>query len=295
MKNFLRDTLIFGLILSLLLLLIKRTVPFYWGNDLLGAKISHVMADETLYDSFFVGSSKSYRHLNPKIYDATTGRSAFNLGSWGMFALETHYILDKFAQKYPNADDTHYYLQKLAPNAIADKNLHTLRSKYYMDFKRLRMGASYFAKQKDYEQVYNHTVSYLENLLCIGEVLPILSYHFTEREPVNDRVISQKGYFPLDQELKFNKDWRLKKRNKEYLASVKKKKSRLRKQSDIRIKTLSSEELRISDQNGKITFYQIAGNPVVDNELYFDKGHLNAKGANAYTRKVAEYVKNKMK
>jgi len=292
MKKFLIEIFTFSLILAFILFLIKKTVPFYWGNELITQKVNYLLAEEDKYDTFFIGSSKTYRHIIPKSFDQITGTNSYNLGCSAMFALETHYILENFIDLYPN-NNFDCYLLKLTPNKIANKNLHTVRSKYYMDFKRLKMGIRYFLKEKKYHQVYNHLLSYLENLLCIGEIIPILKYHFGSKKKLKYKIKAQKGYYSLEQEMKSENLKGLKKRNREFLNSkVEKKLAR-----EITIKKISKEMLNFSVPSEKnISFYDISGNPthLQKKELQFDKGHFNSKGAELYTKAIGR-VKKQMK
>jgi len=208
------------------------------------------------------------------------------LGCSGVFALETHFLLEGFTKVYNGGDSIDYYLQDTEPRAIAKTNLHSVRSKYYLDFKRLRMGLDYFIKKKNYTQIYNHLISYIENFLCIGEIIPIIEYHLNTKEPLKDIIKEQKGYYPLDQKQKLENLKGLRKRAAKYRFARKKGRNKPRKKSRMRIVNIPEEKMKIDDQNGKLSFYRIFGTSVVADTLYFDRGHYNSQGAEAFTREI---------
>jgi hypothetical protein len=279
MKQFLMKVLIFTLLLFFVLFIFKKTVPFYWGHKLLDQKMTYVLS-EGHFDSFFVGSSRTHRQIIPDVYDQITNRNSFNLGCGGMFGLESEYVLEKLIETYPDVQYVDYFVQDLRPSPIAQTNLHSVQSKYFMDFPRLLRGVNHFADKDNYAQVYRYVLSYTENMLCIGELIPMLKYHLEEKVDLLELMKKQKGYYGLDQELMRENRLDLKQRNS---GSRKKRIGRRLKLSVI---DKSRFGRKVRDKN--INIYMISGSLATHDSLYFDRGHLNTAGARFYTREIAE-------
>jgi len=95
MRKFLLEVLVFSVILFLVITGIKSLVPFYWGNKLMGQKTEYLQDSNLSFDTYFIGSSKTFRQIDPLLFEQITGTPAFNLGCSAMFALETEFLLDK--------------------------------------------------------------------------------------------------------------------------------------------------------------------------------------------------------
>ena len=178
---------------------IKSTVPYYWGNKYITKKMNYYASENKEYNCLFFGSSKVIHHINPILFDSLTGYHSYNFGAPHTFFLETHYLLELFLTDY-NQDATNIFIDKKNPKIMAYKNYHTGSSKYYLDFKRAKMGISYFYKEGNYEQVYMPFISYVENLLCIGELKAIFEFHRKPRKQTPYWASDQqRGYYPLEQ------------------------------------------------------------------------------------------------
>jgi hypothetical protein len=285
MKKFLFETLSFAFLLFIILSLIKETVPFYWGAPTMRKKIEYVLSNADKFDAFFIGSSHTYNHINPILFDKHTGQNSFNLGNHAMFFAEVNYILENLLKVYPANHPVDFYVEGLAPKVISNSNLHTVRSKYFMDWKRFKIGFNHFSNKKLYPQIYKYTISFLENQMCIGELFPIIKYHTREKRPIGKMEIKQKGFFPVDQQFKLFGRKDLEARRNRFLKS---KKVNRTKKSKFKMRTLSEKMLNLPPQNSNISFYQFLGNNITELDLHFDSGHFNTKGANKFTRGLAK-------
>ncbi len=289
MKKFLLEILIFSFILILTIKGIKSTVPFYWGNKLMEQKIEYLESSDSKYDTYFIGSSKTFRHIDPILFEKITGTPAFNLGCSGMFALETEYMLDNFLSKESFKNTKDIYVQNTDYMIIGEQNRHTLRVNYYMDTKRLVRGVNYFIGQREYSQAYYHLVAFIENQLCIGQISEIIDYKQKDKRNLMKMVADQNGFYSLEQDLKIGKSKQLENRHNRYLKSVENNTYTKRKAKDIRLVELNKGELGIDTKGTKI--WQIQNNPIADPKYYFDRGHYNLEGAKKYTKQLAHLVK----
>lgn len=290
MKIFIRKILIFVAILSFVIFLIKSSVPYYWGNELMSQKLQFLKTANKTFDTFFVGSSKTYRHIDPVVFSSRTKKRAYNLGCSGMFYLEANYILDHFLDDY-DAKNLVVFMQKIVPMEIADENMHSNRSKYYLDFKRFRMGFNHFWKKRDWSQVYNISVSYLENVLGIGQMSLIAEYHLNEKEELAQILKKRGGFLSLDQELYRNNSVDLKARKEAMDERVEQKIVNDGGKFKVKIKRIPEDRLEMSyDQ--VIHYLQIQSNRLHDS-LYFDRSHLSLEGAKIFSTEVAKAYNDK--
>ena len=305
MKTFIIKLCAFTLFIVMILSAIKSTVPFYWGQNqkfkLLENKIEYFLENSNQYDVLFFGSSRTYRHIDPLLFDSITGLKSFNFGIAGCSYLETHYLIDNLFKSLVKKDSLIIFLQETAPWPIKDDNLHSIRSKYYLDIKRLDMALSYYWKKRNYHQIYNYLVSYLENKLCIGE-LKMIFFYLTPDHPrkneimkcYDEIIINNQGFLSIDQQISMQ--WSstgLNKRRSKYLEKINQavdNETVLTQKEEVVISRL--DDCNINSYNVKISFYKI-GEIRLRNEFYFDKVHFNLKGGRFFTEKIAkEFIKD---
>jgi len=82
-----------------------------------------------------MGSSRIYRQVMPDIFDVHTQRTtrSFNLGYRATFNPESYYLLENFIKKKA-AQPTHILIELQPFVPIADRNLHTVRSNYFLNY-----------------------------------------------------------------------------------------------------------------------------------------------------------------
>lgn len=292
MKKFLIETILFALCLGVLIFIMKIGLPYHWGNPLMGDKLDYMEDHLEEYDTYFFGSSKTYRHIIPEEFDQIAGTKSFNMGGPAVFQLETHFLMDQFLQGLPTDKKVNVFLQSLKMVPITDVNFHTNRSKYFMDLERCQKGVQTFWNKKNYQQVYRHIHSYLENKLLVGQVLESVKYRFRKPLPFLDEIIAQKGFYSLDQEIISKPTARLKRRNSAYVKNNKYQKqvNKLAGKSKHKVNNMITEKLRIGDHLLHHNYYHIkAGGLKAD--MYFDTQHFNEKGASVFTKAIAPKFK----
>jgi len=294
MKGFITEVVFFVLLLFLVLKGVKAITPYYWGNDLISKKISFLEESENAFNAFFIGSSETYRHIDNNLFDKMTSQNSFNLGCSGMYALETEYIFDHFVNQYDFQYSSDIYFQKLDFHDIEEVNRHSYRANYYLDWKRTIRSVKHFWERSNYEQISFHVLGFLENQLCIGQILPLVKYHFSNDEQLRKIIQEQAGYYALDQQVERNKTKSLIKRNQRYLHNLKNEAfSDNNNVSNLKLLKLNPTELGMDDLPDYVRLYVIEGNPIVDRSKYFDMGHYNSEGALEYTLRLGILVNGK--
>lgn len=189
MKRFLFKVSTFALLLFGILFLLKASVPFYWADPMADIKFSEFLKVKDEYNTVTIGSSLINRGFEPSVFDkfSDSGTKSYSLGVPATYHLETTYLLDRLIDKAPHLENVIFLVQE--PRAIAAVNFHSIKSKYYFTSKQWLFGMRYF--KGNWDQMYRHTISFLENKLCIGEIFKIGQYHFTK----NDYIVERDGFY----------------------------------------------------------------------------------------------------
>ena len=325
LRIFIKKTVLFGILLFGCISLLKFSVPYYWGNDVIRSKIDYLNAHPNTYDTVIFGSSLVNCHFIPTTFDSNVEEEikSYNLGSNAMFYLEAEYILENFLSS-SNAEYKNVIklVQDIKP--IADINLHSVRSKYFLDFKRYITAINFF--KSDWKQIYNYTISFLENKLGVGEIFQILNFHLLDKskEPRYRLYQKNEGFFDLLQTVNSNSKLkekvkkRLEKQNS-YMVSQQRKRPTLN--SSVEYSESDEYFLRHCESlydkyNRKKSFYFLHlpnchyyNGLKSSNKLYLGDGadfpeyfelkyqaspkHLNKEGAKIFTRKLAKVYNTK--
>ena len=207
-----------------------------------------------------------------------------------MFGLETHYILDNFLRTYNKLAHLETVLidvQSIKPIRLINKNLHTLRAIYYMDSKRYKMGINYFWKKKDLNQIYKYSLTHIEHLIGIGSLGLFLEHQFNTMEPLDPFIISQKGFYAMDQELERESDTHLQKLRNIFTKNVAENGWNLPPSNSL---VLTPQRMEQITPPRHISFYHF-GSARFQLEHQFDVGHLNYEGAILNSTMLAEKFK----
>ena len=293
MKKFYFKILIYVFLLSTTLYIIKSTVPFHWGNPELGHKIEYFLEKKYIKrisqqieieaNVLFFGSSRTYRHIDPMLFDEVTGLNSFNLGGNATFYLETDYLIENILNNIKIRDTLRIFQQEIYPIDITDKNFHSLRSKYFFDYRRLKIAIIYFYNKKDFVQLYRHIVSYFENLLCIGEIREIYYYNSKIKKYqfkfFNFKML-QKGYWSMGYNL-----------NEKVIPShiYLQENEKNSKFKNIRISVIDNEH----SKNNKMLFSYEIKKIKLEKKYYYDRGHFNLDGSRIFTKRLAKELLRK--
>ena len=315
--SFVKKVVGFTLILYLVIFLINCTIPYYWSNSLLTQKIEYLKSNPELYNTVAIGSSKVYRHFIPKEFDEIANTKSFNLGAPAMFMLEYYYLLDNLTEENTNIKNILFLASPPVP--IAKMNLHSIRSKYFMDWKRSFFSMKFF--KNDWDQMYKHALSFLENIFNIGEFSHIISYHFEDKESLSKYLVEEKGFFALDHEEHLYKDNGLKRRKANFvnvqgnrpLAGIDKRMPEVNWKLSYEEQTFLDEleqiQILCNKKGVNIQFIFLPNSYIQQKsdflktlylgdgvefpeyfspEYIYDKGHLNNKGAILFTKRLAK-------
>lgn len=98
-------------------LALHGSLPYAWGDARLWAKLEHLEIHAKGYDTVFIGSSYTYRHISPRVYDAESARlrqeaglparigKSFNLAVDGMHQPATGQLFEHLiSMQLPNLE-----------------------------------------------------------------------------------------------------------------------------------------------------------------------------------------------
>ncbi len=218
MKKFvLKISFVFFLVWALCLGL-KCFIPFYLGGGYMGDKIEYLMSNQDKYNTLVIGSSLIIRHLDATIFDENNnkGTKTFNLGMSGMFFLESEYITEHILKQnlLPNIENIVFLVQ--APERINQDNFHSIRGKYFLDRSRYIFTLKYF--KSNLQHLKQYSLSYLENLFCIGEMEMLFNYYAGTRKTVHNKYATHHGFkpYPRPTNKKVNLNFLEKRKKKTY-------------------------------------------------------------------------------
>jgi len=124
------------------LLSIER--PFYWGNENLMYKMGCVQDDIYKYDCYFIGSSRTHRHLDVRLFDELNGAKtkSYNLGSMGSLQPEGLMMVKEILQAKKDFKPKSIIMELM----IMDHKDLTIdqKSNYYFNFGTLVYSLKYF-------------------------------------------------------------------------------------------------------------------------------------------------------
>ncbi len=303
MNKFILHTTIAFVLLFLVLQLIKSTVPFYWGNENIGQKFTYLEELDYPFDTYFVGSSFIYRHVIPNQFDEACGTKSFNLGSEGMFNVETYYLIDHLVKELKSNDTIKIFLGPGLPKGIASTNLHSTRIKYCMDFKRFLYTIKLYYPKGVYKQIYRSSIAFLENLFLIGELEDIYDFHAKGAIEMPRFISEDRGFYAKDTEMLETNSHRLRQHNKNFnkkqnrlekqqIKNAGKKKMNRNKKRGIVVKPFVNKLYDLNNRGGNVQYLVISGSEPIPTKYKFDRGHYNLEGAKIYTDAlIEEYLK----
>ncbi len=203
--------------ITLLLLLIiglnaaiTATLPLTWGEPIIHAKYKAYQAQAEEINTLLIGTSRTYRHLDPTLLDALVGEPfnirAFNLGAPAYYYPKSDRLYRAIlADKPPALDYALFEFGRI--DVPRPRNLHTKGHIYWYDFSEtlflLRHTWSLelpLRRKLTFSQ--RHVVSWLEKEANLGLGVALLDYALNgvTGEP---RWLGSRGdgFYPLDDAL----------------------------------------------------------------------------------------------
>lgn len=209
MKSFVTKFLFISIFYITISMVISYFTPYHWGNPWFSTKIQFLEKTKQLeYNTFFFGSSRIYRQINPKLFDSTFNSvsqeklSSFNLGAPATFNPQSYYLYEKFLISTLSRNAKYCFIELMEVDLLGDYFMHQERTSYWQNYSDiLFVGKSINSnKQLDLKPKIksglNYSVSYIENLLHLGHFgNQIINSNYYDDKYLG---INRDGFFPLD-------------------------------------------------------------------------------------------------
>ena len=305
---------------------------YHWGNPFYAKKISDLKNHQNT-NVFFIGSSQFYRHINPIEFDQITNSESYNLGVQGLATPENYYLFEKMLEEENIAPNSTIFLALSGIQSIAPSNFYSERSTYFLNWKifsssiRIIFDESRPLKTQIF-RIYSFVVNYIYKHLGLPVVRNWLSGFEYQG---NNEFVKNKGFLALDDDLEeeyinrglaFQKMQSPLKSRIEITSNEFKNQTKKGLSNEAHIEKLFSLIQQANEKNINLYFVITPrkknykdilplikdlpknfiinlANPFTYPEFYstensFDIGHLNKKGAQLFTKKLAEeYLKIK--
>lgn len=196
MKNFLLKLILFFAIYLSIVGVCRLILPSQVGNEFLLKKLEDYQTKSSNVNTVFFGNSYINRHINPLIFDSLTTipTVSYNLATDATPFMERSFIMETFLKKHrPDR-----VIMLVCPSAdIREENLNHLRTIYYHDLKRTNYGLSY--RHDKPKQKFYHLISFVRNQLQLFSLKDLFTLQLTG-ESLPEVVQHQRGFFGYDQE-----------------------------------------------------------------------------------------------
>lgn len=133
MKKFILKFCLFFFFFGLIIVGVASFAGYDWGNYYFQSKTDYLDNKIEKYNTFFLGSSRVYRHINPEIFDELIiDANSFNMGTPAMYIPEMYYLYKNFIKEYDIKNAT-IFIELQPYTKLVEVNLKSNRSRYYMN------------------------------------------------------------------------------------------------------------------------------------------------------------------
>ncbi len=228
MNRFIKNIAFFFVIAYVINVFTSAVVNPYFGNRYYDAKYRYFKEHRDEYNTVIFGSSRSYRQINPEIFDKLlqeNGFKTFNLASPSTFNPEIYQLYDDFLNDTPKGNCKCAIIELLPLNIIDERNIKTAKNNYWIDIAHLLFALRYnFARKISWERKIDRSLSYLASyfykLMDTSKFETLLLRNDNDEENLIGK--RKDGYYSLEKQMEdIGGDNPLKKRRKLFLKNTK--------------------------------------------------------------------------
>ena len=235
MRKFISKIVVYSILLGGCLLAISLAVyhndngyyAYYEEEDIL-AKLDYFLTNKDQYNTVLIGSSKTYRHIDPLLFDSLTTyeTSTYNLANSGLFPYRTYEVLDRVLEDNHSLEKV---VLELSPIGINGANYNKKSVLYATNPERIintlsMAGESRLSLLKRAQYILDYSKTFIYKYLGFG-----IRYQFEVASGVHpnpshdvklDAVIaSRNGYLSLDDEVSLRGNKSVQKRHAEFVSN----------------------------------------------------------------------------
>jgi len=190
MTKFIRNTSIFFIITLLVINIFQIIQPYSWGNPRYPLKIKYLENSQKGYNTFFFGSSRILRHIDPFIFDELTSThiSSYNLGSGATFNPEAYFLLEKFIHRSEKIDQGYIIIELQTIYYLENNNAQNKRVKYYLNPREYWFLVNTILENnkksnlENIQAISEYTILFLEKTFGIGVMNDIVKIIFDDTD-----------------------------------------------------------------------------------------------------------------
>lgn len=184
MRAFVLRSGLFVLLFLLAGIVIKSTLPFYWGNTWLKYKYPRFLYESEKVDHIFLGSSRTYRHFVPVIFDSIMAARevpcrSFNLGIPGLFPPQSYFVLRKALEDGDIRPGATVLFELSRSVSVPEEQLATARGSYWTNAKdhlyMMRYANTCAGNDQRSDMIRSYTLAYLQNLFHLAQYTGFLN------------------------------------------------------------------------------------------------------------------------
>ncbi len=215
---FIKIAVVSGLVLlinvALYSLVYKRLLPYYWGSNEISDKREYLVNNKALYNSLFIGSSKTHNQINPVLFDqmakeAGIATKSYNFGVGGLTPLESLHIYENLLLQ-DSLTFKYAFIELDWLGTIRYENLNVPRSFYWLDSKNYLTSVSSLVKssvplERRAWGLFHYSLDYTENMLNVGKVQEVLKFRKHRQAQVigpNDSNVVFHGFIPIEDKMR---------------------------------------------------------------------------------------------
>ena len=305
-----------GLGIVLGMWVINSVMPYHWGNFVYSKKLDCINSSNKKYNTFFFGNSKIFHHLIPAQFDAITDDPedvSYNIAIDGGTTFENQFLIKRFIE---TQQPERIFVTANLYNP--PKESQSLRPVYFWTFGDLKKVWPFLAGHKKEKRL--HLRYYIRNLLKLGAGASIIGKSKSQTDLcIDDGFYALDGLYPEESKLlerkypKFVSSLEKAKKRNYKLAFKRKKPSATKDELNARAMAIDLYEFGqdhdveiyfVFYPNKKLYFKLDLPNSIYmgdgvenphffDKENWFDKGHLNGRGAKLFTEILANAYNDK--
>lgn len=304
----------------------------YKLNPQFTAQFHHYLLNRDQYNTVFMGSSRTYRQIDPEVIDTvlqSIGTKSYNLGAHATFIPEYFALFDLFLDHQPDTPAVRYVFMELTGiNNIKFANWYAPKSFYFLDLPLLTFVWKTHFSNPDLSlwRAISYTLPYVQGYV-LKQLLPLV---WMSPKPIQTSYSGEKGngYYALDNDLEQNQTLALQVRRGEFLKDTNVLAERLNKmirskaehippvfadQLDALVRKASAKGIELYFIiPPKLKYYSSLATlrhyPVWDRVIdmgdfsqnkdlqiaryNFDDGHFNGAGAAIYSQRLAQQMKS---
>lgn len=212
MRKFLLKSILLTSIVLVICLGMRLFIGPFWGHSTASQKweVYHIKHSDA--NTLFIGSSRIYKHIMPKVFDSLAkidgySTNSFNLGVNSFPAPQSLRMLDLLIEE---TGSVKYYFVELTPiyDEINDKIINTPEWNYWYDGHHLTLLARHVWSRPDLgyqnkiKRIKEHLQSYLGNFFLIGSAQFYLEENLKDEKWLVEQFDQQKGFVSFESAMK---------------------------------------------------------------------------------------------